>query len=356
MARTPSINNRGNVEWTEKATAPNGNNLVITLKLDAIDFGSGFTQQGTDSSNISWLDFSTFSTVNSDGSRDVTTTIEVDPGGISVGNDYRFEINADNGVLAANHLFILKVAASKVVDGTKLFILSENAGRIGENDLSTEWDITTANEVNSTGISITRSHGLEFSLDGKKMFITDSDNNDLIEYDLSSWDVTTKSKVQSVNIGTEPNGISLKDGLKFFVVREPGYVDSYALSSEYDISTLNSENTLDVTSEDTFMQDIAFKTDGGRMYLIGGSNDNVFEYNLTTAWDISTASIANSFDISNWQGNPEGLTVKDDGTRIYICGTDVQSFEMSSPWDLSTASYKNTLSRSQDLTSIRFGI
>lgn len=356
MARTPTVNNEGNIEWTEKASSPDGDNLVISLKLDAVDSGSGFVQQNVDSSNLNWIDYSTSSTINSNGSRDVDSVIEVDPSGVDAGKNYRFEIHASDKALTSERSFILKVAASKVVDGTRLFLLSENSGTIHENDLSTEWDITTANEVDSTGTNITRSHGLEFSLDGSKLFITDSDNSDLAEFNLSSWNISSISEVQSVNIGTEPSGVSLKDGTKFFIVREAGYVDSYTLSSEYDISTLSSENTLDVTSEDTFMQDIAFKTDGGKMYLIGGASDNVFQYNLNANWNITSASFSNSLDISSKEGNPEGLEIKDDGSKVYICGSRVHSYEMSTKWDLSTASFENTLSRPEDLTSIGFGI
>lgn len=97
MARTPSINNRGNIEWTEKVQSPDGDNLVIRLELSAIDSGSGFVQQDTSSSDMSWLEFSTFSNINSDGSRDISSVVEVDPSQISAGNSYRFEISAEDG-------------------------------------------------------------------------------------------------------------------------------------------------------------------------------------------------------------------------------------------------------------------
>jgi len=288
MAGNPTVNNQGNIEWTENATSPDGDNVVIKLELDAIDSGSGFVRENKDSKDVSWLDFSKTSSVNPDGSRITSATIEVDPGAVSTGNKYRFEISADDNALKTKRLFLLQVAASKKIDGTRLFIMSENQGRIGDNELSSAWNITTASEVENTAVNLTRPHGLEFSLDGTKMFITETDDNNLVEYNLSNWNITSKSNVQSVNVGTEPNGISLKDGTKLFIVREAGYVDSYVLSSEYDISTLNSENTLDVTTEDTFMQDIAFKSDGGKMYLTGGANDRVFEYDLNTSWNIST--------------------------------------------------------------------
>jgi len=97
MSRSPTLNSQGNIEWTEKATAPDGDSLIISLKLDAIDSGSGFAQQNTDSSDLSWLNYSTSSIVKEDGSREVEAEVEVDPGGVSTGNDYRFQVSANDG-------------------------------------------------------------------------------------------------------------------------------------------------------------------------------------------------------------------------------------------------------------------
>ena len=88
MPRSPSTNASGNIEWIEKASSPDGDNLIISLELDAVDSGSGFVQENKDSSNVSWFNFSTSSNINSDGSQDFISTEEVDPNQISTGNSY----------------------------------------------------------------------------------------------------------------------------------------------------------------------------------------------------------------------------------------------------------------------------
>lgn len=112
MPRSSTINASGNIEWTEKATSPDGDNLIISLELDAVDSGSGFVKKNKDSSTVSWLNFSISSNINSDGSRDFISTVEVDPDEISTGNTYRFRIAADDGVNTETRLLELDVVSA----------------------------------------------------------------------------------------------------------------------------------------------------------------------------------------------------------------------------------------------------
>ena len=88
-----------------------------------------------------------------------------------------------------------------------------------------------------------------------------------------------------------------------------------------------------------------FKPDGTRMYVIdtAGGGNNVWQYDLSTAWDISTASY-NSVNKSVNTNSPScgGLFFKPDGLKMYICdrtNTQLDEWTLSTAWDLSTASY-----------------
>jgi hypothetical protein len=45
-----------------------------------------------------------------------------------------------------------------------------------------------------------------------------------------------------------------------------------------------------VSSQDTSPYGLAFSSDGTKMYVTGNTNDTVYQYSLSTAWDVSTAS------------------------------------------------------------------
>ena len=92
---------------------------------------------------------------------------------------------------------------------------------------------------------------------------------------------------------------------------------------------------------------VHFKSDGTKMYAVGVTTDTVYEYNLSTAWIISTASYVQSFSVAGQEINPQGLFFKDDGTKMYVIGStgdDVNEYTLSSAWDISTASYVQVFS------------
>ena len=47
--------------------------------------------------------------------------------------------------------------------------------------------------------------------------------------------------------------------------------------------------SFDVSDEDTFPSDVIFSPDGLKMFVLGASSDSIYQYTLSTAWDINTA-------------------------------------------------------------------
>jgi len=90
-----------------------------------------------------------------------------------------------------------------------------------------------------------------------------------------------------------------------------------------------------------------FKWDGTSFYITDYNNDAIYQYDMTTAWDIGTASYANkSFSLSSQDNNPLSSYFKNDGTTFYVTGYGLNKnyiwqYTMSTPWDISTASYAN---------------
>jgi len=84
---------------------------------------------------------------------------------------------------------------------------------------------------------------------------------------------------------------------------------------------------------------------GNKLYTIpeaGGFSSEepvVYQYDLSTAWDISTASYSTiSFDVFR----TEGIFFKPDGTKMFIAGSiseSVYEYDLSTAWDINTASY-----------------
>ena len=46
---------------------------------------------------------------------------------------------------------------------------------------------------------------------------------------------------------------------------------------------------------------------GKKMFVVGNDGDDINEYTLATAWDVSSASFVDSFSISSQDNTPTGL-------------------------------------------------
>jgi SpoU rRNA methylase family enzyme len=213
-------------------------------------------------------------------------------------------------------------------DGTKMFIVGNSGDTIYEYTLSTGFDVSTSTFVDgfSVGGQEQTPTGMAFNTDGTKMFIVGQSGDDVNEYTLSTgFDVSTATFVDSFSVSaqeTNPTDIAFNtDGTKMFVVGSTGDdVNEYALSTGFDVSTASFTDSFSVASQDTEPTGIAFNTDGTKMFIVGTTGNDVNEYALTTGFDVSTASYTQLFSVAGQDTNPQGIAFNADGTKMFIAG------------------------------------
>jgi hypothetical protein len=255
--------------------------------------------------------------------------------------------------------FVVKdrVKVTSTTTGTGTFTLGAAAtgfqsfASLGTNS---GWNISTAQVLQSfaVGAQDTSPRGLFFKPDGLKMYVVGDASPEVNEYNLSTaWDVRTSSFLQTFSIsaqGTSARGLFFRsDGLKMYVVFDGNEtVAEYDLSSAWNISTASYLQNFSVAGENTQPRGIFFKPDGLKMYIAGGTVDEVNEYDLSSAWNISTASFLQVYAIAQ-DGDVFGLFFKPDGLGMYITGgtnSSVYQYSLSSAWNISTSSYVRALS------------
>ena len=106
---------------------------------------------------------------------------------------------------------------------------------------------------------------------------------------------------------------------KFMLELKSGFTSS---AQRWDISTATYDNvSFSVSGQDTNPFGITFKPDGTKMYMVGYTNDRVYQYTLSTPWVVSSATYDSvSFLVSGQDTNPIDITFKPDGTKMYILG------------------------------------
>jgi DNA-binding beta-propeller fold protein YncE len=175
---------------------------------------------------------------------------------------------------------------------------------------------------------------------------------DAATYDGKSFSVASEEAT--------PTGIFLKpDGTKVYICGSNGdEVNEYDLSTAYDISTATFNQLFSIVTEEALVTQVFFKPDGTSMYIVGYLEDTVFQYTLSNAWDISTASYSTKFfDVGAQEAFPRGLSFKPDGTKMYISGhgsgNNVYQYSLSTAWDVSTASYDSVSFTVPEITQLR---
>jgi len=142
---------------------------------------------------------------------------------------------------------------------------------------------------------------------------------------VGQFQLNNPSLIQSLDVSpqdTIPQGLAVKpDGSQLYVVGSRNEnVYQYGLSTAFGVSTATFSQSFDVSPQDGRPEGLVFKPDGSQLYVVGRANDNVYQYGLSTAFDISTASFSQSFDVSPQDGDPTGLVFKPDGSRLYVVG------------------------------------
>lgn len=260
----------------------------------------------------------------------------------------------DNKSFTASNYDSIVTGISFKSDGTKLYTTGTSSDRVGEFILSTPWDVSTASSpVKSLSVSARDSTAREitFSSDGTKLYYLGGTNATIYQYTLTTpFNISTAtfaSKSLSVNTQeSTPQGLAFSsDGTKVYVTGSTSdNIRQYTLSTAWEINTGSyASKTLSVLSQDTTSTALQFSSDGTKAYMLGDTNNTIYQYTLTTAWDISTGSYASkSFSVGTQEITPTGMVFNSDGTKVYIVGSSndtIYQYSLGTAWDISTASY-----------------
>jgi hypothetical protein len=251
-------------------------------------------------------------------------------------------------------------------DGTKFFIIGTGTDKVQAFNLSTAWDISTvsaASEEFSPTQAGAEPISLSFKSDGTKMYVSSYGGLTVYQYSLSTaWDVSSATyDSKSFSYGTQANAayhIELSsDGTKLYVNNtgsgSPGFIYQYTLSTAWDISTASYDSValdLDASPAPSLAANcytFTFSDDGTKLFNMAenAGDAQVITYNLTSAWDISTATYADEdYDITvGNQNNPVTFRVGDSGAKMYYGGTGDQTIYQFTIASAATITYDTTI-------------
>ncbi len=123
------------------------------------------------------------------------------------------------------------------------------------------------------------------------------------------------------------------------------------VQAEATFNDINGDGSgFDVSAQDTTPRGIAFNNDGTKMFVVGDTDNDINEYTLSTAFDLSTATFndingdGSGFDISGQDTTPQFIKFNNDGTKMFVIGNDgddINEYTLSTGFDLSTATFND---------------
>ena len=215
-------------------------------------------------------------------------------------------------------------------DGTKMYVASAGGtggGDVFQYSLSTAWDVSTASydSVSYSNSSVTNAYAIQFKPDGTKLFIQAYEDDRIYEHTLSTaWDLSTASyNNNNLYYGSQQNSCYDfhigADGTKVYVSDNNNPMHQYTCSTAWDLSTATYDSvTFDITSQtpnDGWY--VEFNSDGTKMF--GVNTDDIYQYSLSTAWDLSTASYDSISNIGGLSAATDtgNFVFKPDGSKLY---------------------------------------
>jgi len=246
-----------------------------------------------------------------------------------------------------------RVAPNQTIHRTVTLVTGNES--VYEYTLGTGFDISTLAYSTSYYVGFNDSNPLNttFSTDGTKMYIMGNADKHVDEYTLTTaFDISTASWRTHKDVSAQddnPRSVRFNpDGTKMYVVGRDGVasagiaannINEYALSTAWDITTATYTDLFSCNAQDTAISDMQFNADGTLLIVLGDTGNDVNEYDLATAYDVSTATFVDAFSIGAQETSPTGLFFNALGTRMYVAGTDgddVIQYPLVTGFDVST--------------------
>jgi len=169
--------------------------------------------------------------------------------------------------------------------GNKMVVSAYSDGRHDMYNLSTPYDITSAGNSTST-LSEFDAHGNAIDPSGTHLLTGTDRDLSINYYTLSTpYDLSSASFQDSVNTGNPFDVDYVNQGEYVFGVSNQYQVNRWELSTPYDFTTRSNKQTYSIPDKYRAIH----ITDDGLKYFAGDfGTDSIFEYNLSTGYDIST--------------------------------------------------------------------
>lgn len=268
------------------------------------------------------------------------TNNSYDFNGSFLDSDYTTLNNPAWNISKSTFLRTLSIAAKEATpnglffkpDGKEMYIVGNASDNVYQYSLSTDWDISSATFTRSFSVAVEGiTSSLFFSPTGNKMYILGTSLDRVIQYNLSTdWDISSAVYDQNILISAKESaasGLAFDSTGTYMYITGPtsDAVHQYTLGTPYAVATAVFTRTLNIIEKTTNVTDVTFDYNGTRMYITESDTDDIYQYNLSTAWNIATALYDQNFSVTAKETIPTATYFNPNGSGFYVLGSTSDS-------------------------------
>ena len=257
------------------------------------------------------------------------------------------ELDSATGVLAITFSEEIDATPATNIVPTKIHVRESGTYTGGVTLTATELD--TAADSTTVSFTLTSSHLTTVKgLTTPELTIEPGAVRDTYENLIDgTFDLSTAEFVDATSVSTQdtiPTGMAFSnDGTKMFIVGSDGEdINEYTLLTPFDASTSTFVDETSISAQDNSPRGMAFSNDGTKMFIVGSDGEDINEYTLLTPFDASTSTFVDETSISAQDNSPRGMAFSNDGTKMFIVGNqgdDINEYALSTPFDASTSTF-----------------
>ncbi len=229
-------------------------------------------------------------------------------------------------------------------DGLKIFIgdaggtgvTNPGLGKVRQHNLSNAWDLTTMNTAAANTFSLDDVQGIGFDNTGSNIFLctlaAGGPGNDIFRYPLSApYTLSSIGAVHSTANDLAPKSFFIKpDGNAYFTgISAIGGIFEQEMPTPWDLNSIDAptEGFFDLYSPIIYEvnpRGLYFKDDGSRIYIVGPTDNKVYQFTLSNSWSLDSGNNAlgpeATFNVASETGNVEiqDMYFSPDGKKLFL--------------------------------------
>ena len=249
--------------------------------------------------------------------------------------------------------------------GSSIFVYNYSGTDVMYKYAMNAWQLSSAVDTGKSGtMNEGVPSGLTFKPDGLRLYCADRLSETVFQYSMfNPYDI--QNAVFSGEIDTSSSQINVdgvmlsSDGSWLFTVSQSGTdsdkVVGYQLSTAWDVRTASRNTARDFSFgvQVTAAGGAVFGDSGTKMYIVDTTNDRIAYYSLSTAYDPSSATFQSNLALTSTY-TPYDLVFKPDGTRVYVydqASNKVVEYSLSPAWSDTTPTEVTTLDVSGNVSA-----